>query len=130
MRASRPSAAALVALVHVASAAQGDAAAGREVFAQQCLHCHAVGCDKGAPRLEDVFGRAAGSLPGVRFYTDAMRNSGIVWDAETLDRFLADPTAMVPGTYMWAGKVEDAQRRRDVIAFLRLGDRTLDICPR
>ena len=76
-----------------------------------------------------MFGRTAGSLPDYPKYTAALRGSGIVWDAETLDRFLADPTAMVPGTYMWAGKVADSQRRRDVIAFLRGGDRSLDICP-
>jgi cytochrome c len=111
------------------AAAQRDPEAGREVF-HPCILCHAIGCGEGAPRLEGVFGRVAGSLLGVRFYTDAMRNSGIVWDADTLDRFLADPATMVPGTYMWGGKVEDAQRRRDVIAFLRLGDRSLDICPR
>ena len=89
-----------------------------------------IGCNKGGPRLEDVFGRTAGTLPDFTRFTDALRNSGIVWDAETLDRFLADPTATVPRTWMWAGKVEDARRRRDVIAFLRRSDRSLDICPR
>ena len=62
MRASLPSAAALLAFGLAAStAAQGDPEAGREVF-RQCILCHAIGCNKGAPRLEGVFGRAAGSL--------------------------------------------------------------------
>jgi cytochrome c len=68
--------------------------------------------------------------PGLPQLHGRLEELGIVWDAETLDRFLADPTAMVPGTFMWAGQVEDVRRQRDVIAFLQRSDRSLDICPR
>jgi cytochrome c len=58
-----------------------------------------------------------------------VRRSGGL-DAAKLDEFLADPPKMVPGTSMWVGKVDDAQERRDLIAYLRKPDVSLDFCPR
>ncbi|HEX2113682.1 MAG TPA: c-type cytochrome [Alphaproteobacteria bacterium] len=122
----------LAALVFAASAAatQENLDAGRNVFRRECIACHAFGCDKRGPNLQGIFGRAAGAVGDFRHYSDALKKSGIVWDAETLDRFLADPAAMVSGTTMTWGKVADAQQRRDVLAFLSAGDTSLDICLR
>ncbi len=112
------------------AAAQANLEAGRSVFRKHCIACHAVGCNKRGPHLRGLFGRQAGAVDDFPIYSGTLRKSGIVWDTETLDRFLADPAAMVPATTMTWGKVEDVQERRDVLAFLRSGDTSLDLCLR
>ena len=65
-----------------------------------------------------MFGRKAGSLPGFA-YSPALKGSGMVWDARTLDAYLASPTAQVPGTRMVV-KVTDPARRAALIAYLKV----------
>jgi cytochrome c len=65
-----------------------------------------------------LFGRQAGSLPDFD-YSNAMKNSGIVWNEETLDRFLADPRGVVPGTKMTYVGIKNPQDRADLIAYLK-----------
>jgi cytochrome c len=65
-----------------------------------------------------LFGRAAGSVPGFD-YSAAMKRARIVWTAQTLDRFLAAPLKVVPGTSMTYDGVPDAADRADLIAYLR-----------
>lgn len=78
--------------------------AGSRAF-QRCAACHALGPgqeDLAGPGLQGVVGRRAGSLPGFA-YSDAMRaagRAGLVWDRPTLERYLVDPEAVVPGTTM------------------------------
>lgn len=69
------------------------------------------------PNLNGLFGRKAGAVAGFN-YSPALKASGIVWDAKTLDQFLAAPTAKVPGTRM-VMKVSDPARRAALIAFLK-----------
>lgn len=91
---------------------------GAQVFAQ-CSTCHSVaknGPRRVGPSLHGVIGRQAGSLAGFT-YSDALRDSGIVWSPETLDQFLQDPKAMVPGTRM-AVSVRDPEQRRAIIDYL------------
>lgn len=97
--------------------AAGDAAKGEAVYSR-CAACHALAYDRTGPRHCGLFGRKSGSLPGFG-YSAAMKRAGIVWDARTLDRFLADPIAAVPGTTMGYAGVKDAAERADLIAFLR-----------
>jgi cytochrome c len=106
-----------------ADAAEGDAARGERVF-QRCYACHSVDPNETAqlqgPSLFGVMGRRAAALPGFE-YSEAMKArgaGGLVWTADTLDRFLADPDAFVPGTAMGLPPVPDAQARGDVIAYL------------
>jgi cytochrome c len=120
----------LVMGVAASAAAQGDREPGRNVFLMRCTGCHAVACNKTGPKLQGLFARAAGTVPDFPRFTDALKQSGIVWDAAKLDEFLADPPKMVPGTSMWIGKVTDARERRDLIAYLRHPDIALDFCPR
>jgi cytochrome c len=108
-------------------AAAGDPARGQAIYSR-CLACHALARDRVGPRHCGLFGRRAGSVPGFA-YSKAMRNSGIVWSEETLDRFLADPLAAVPGTTMGYAGVKDARERRDLIAWLREAGRSKGICP-
>ena len=102
-----------------AAPAAGDlVAAGKAAFAV-CAACHSVepgGASGIGPNLHGVVGRRAGSAPGYA-YSEAMKRSGIVWDAQTLDAFLASPQKQVPGSRM-RNTTSDPQRRRAVIEYL------------
>lgn len=102
-----------------AALADGDAAAGEKVF-RKCKACHALeaGKNKVGPSLHGVFGRTAGTEEGFK-YSDAMKESGIVWSEETLDVYLTKPKDMVPGTRMAFPGLKKEQDRADVIAYLK-----------
>ncbi|WP_114951376.1 c-type cytochrome [Sphingosinicella terrae] len=88
-----------------------------------CSTCHTIGPGQNrlGPTLHGVVGRGAGSLPDFA-YSPAMRDSGIVWTPETLDRFLADPRGTVPGNRMaFAGLADDARRRQLIDYLTSLG---------
>jgi len=86
------------------AAEMGDAAAGKVYFTQMCTQCHTAEPGDGGgeigPTLVAVMGRAAGVGDSRFAYTPALKGSKLVWNLETLDRFLADPAAAVPGTTM------------------------------
>jgi cytochrome c len=100
----------------VPSLASGDAAHGAKVY-QVCMLCHSLDKNEIGPKHRDVFGRKAGSVPAYD-YSAALKTSNIVWNETTLDEWLTDPQAFVPGTKMFFS-VDDAQDRADVIAFLK-----------
>lgn len=93
----------------------GDATRGKTLY-QACMGCHSLDEDDVGPRHRGVFGRTAGTVPGYA-YSPALRNSHIVWDAETLDRWLTNPQALVPGAKMFFA-MPAPQDRADVIAYL------------
>ena len=96
----------------------GDPAKGKAFFEATCSGCHELsGPAYTAPTLGGVVGRKAGTGAGYT-YTKALAASGIVWSEANLDRFLADPNGVVPGTAMPIN-VPDAQDRADVIAYLK-----------
>lgn len=92
----------LTAIVLSTGAAQAtDVVAGEQVF-KKCRACHVVGegaKNKVGPQLNGLFGRAAGSVDGYR-YSDANKNSGIVWSEENFGEYIRDPRAFMPGTKM------------------------------
>ena len=94
-----------------------DALRGEQVYAR-CLACHALAYDRVGPRHCGLFGRRAGGVPGFS-YSAAMKKSGIVWNAKTLDRFLTRPLKMVPGSAMTYDGVADREERADLIAYLK-----------
>jgi cytochrome c len=94
-----------------------DALRGEQVYAR-CLACHALAYDRVGPRHCGLFGRLAGSVPGFD-YSAAMRKSKITWNDKTLDRFLAKPLAMVPGSTMTYDGVPDPKERADLVAYLK-----------
>ena len=96
--------------------AGGDAAHG-EVLYEGCQDCHSLDKNDVGPRHRGVFGRKAGSLPDFA-YSDALKNAGIVWDEATLDQWLADPQAFLPGAKMFY-HLDQAKDRADIIAFLK-----------
>jgi cytochrome c len=100
-------------------AAAQDAAEGERLFRSRCGSCHTVtaGQNRIGPSLAGVVGRAAGSVDGAR-YSPAMQSSGITWDEQTLDRYLANPRATVVGTTMMIA-VPNADQRGAIIAYLK-----------
>jgi len=95
---------------------RGDSALGAAIY-ERCLACHALAYDRTGPRHCALFGRRAGSVEGFP-YSEAMKRSGIVWNARTLDRFLASPLTVMPGTTMGYAGIRDGRERADLIAFL------------
>jgi cytochrome c len=91
----------------------------RNGFAK-CVSCHAVtpAFNGIGPSLAGVYGRKAGTEPTFR-YSDAMRQSGLVWDAATLDKYLTKPRALVPGNKMALAGIDDPAVRAEIIAFLQ-----------
>lgn len=109
------------AIAFLATAAMAaDAKSGQQTFRAQCGVCHQGGPGDGeggqGPNLNGVVGRKAGSLAGFP-YTAALKSSGQVWTQENLDRFLTDPSKLVPGTAMPIS-VPDTKTRQDLIAYL------------
>jgi cytochrome c len=94
----------------------GDSAHGKALY-QGCLACHSIDDNDLGPRHRGVVGRPAGNLADYN-YSAALKNSGLTWDEATLDRWLTNPSALVPGTKMFF-KIDDAQARADVIAYLK-----------
>lgn len=113
---------ALIAGIAAANAlAQDDIAAGRKLALNHCGVCHTLKAGEPArqgPPLFGVYGRAAGSVAGFAYsapFTAAL--GGKAWDAEQLDRWLADPQAVAPGTVMLY-RQDDPDKRALVIRFL------------
>jgi cytochrome c len=104
------------------AADSGDAAAGKVYFTQTCRQCHSAEPGDGGgeigPSLSGLFGRIAG-VGDTRFaYSKALTDSKLVWNAQTLDRFLTDPAATVPGTTM-ALPIPVKKDRDNVIAYFQ-----------
>ena len=108
---------AALALGAALSQAAPDPTRGEQVYAR-CLACHALAHDRVGPRHCGLLGRRAGTVPGFA-YSPAMKRSRLTWDEKALDRFLASPMKVVPGTTMTYDGVPDPKDRSDLIAYLR-----------
>lgn len=100
----------------------GDPKAGEAVYAR-CLACHALTYNRTGPKHCGLLGRRAGSVAGFE-YSAAMKRANWIWDRKTLDRFLANPMKVVPGTTMGYAGVKDRQERADLIAYLELAGKS------
>lgn len=116
-------------LAGVASAAPSESMLrqGEEVYGR-CLACHAIEANRVGPQHCGLFGRKAGTAPGFDGYSPAMRSSDIVWDQQTLDRFLQNPLATVPKTFMTYAGVREAADRAALIAWLGQATRPGKAC--
>jgi cytochrome c len=99
-------------------AASGDAENGKALFQRRCGGCHSLNQEKEGPRLGNVYGRKAGSIGSFK-YSDPLKNSGVVWNDATLDKWLTDTESVVPDNDM-TFRVPDPSERRDIIQFLRV----------
>jgi cytochrome c len=106
---------------------KGDATKGEALYAQ-CAGCHKLQENFTGPKHCGVVGRAAGTVPDFA-YSEAMKGSGLTWDAKTLDEFLTSPISYVPGTMMGFAGFQNAQDRADVIAYLQRAGSDPATCP-
>ena len=95
-----------------------DAAAGQAIF-NRCKICHALETGKNTvgPSLHGLFGRKAGTVESYT-YSEAMKSSGIVWDDDTLAKYLRDPKSLVPGDKMAFPGIKDDNQLADLLAYL------------
>ena len=115
---------ALIPLVAVAFAGAasaepaGDPARGKTVFAR-CAACHDLntGATRLGPSLKGVVGRTSGTMSGFN-YSAAMKDRAVVWNAATLDAYLAAPAKYIPGNRMAFPPMANSQDRADLITFL------------
>lgn len=101
--------------------AQGDAEAGGTLFKRICGGCHNVGPSVRSsfgPQLNGILGRPAGSASDYQ-YSQAMKNSGVVWSRDKLVAYLEDPKAVVPGTRMIFWGLSDAEKIDNLLAYLQ-----------
>jgi cytochrome c len=111
-------AAAMIAASGLAASAQ-DAAKG-EISFHKCLPCHSIGDDaqnKIGPELNGLDGRHTGSVADYS-YSDANKNSGIVWNEQNFKQYIKDPKAMIPGTKMIFAGISNPQEINDLWAYV------------
>jgi len=90
---------------------------GKDLFLRRCGGCHALDLNKEGPRLRNVYGRKAASVPGFS-YSDALKKLKLRWDEAGLDRWLSDPDSMAPDTDM-GFRLTNAEERRALIEYLK-----------
>ena len=100
------------------AALNADVKKGEKVF-RKCKACHVVDKEKNrvGPHLMHLLGRHSGSVEGYK-YTDANKNSGVTWTVETLQEYLKDPKAYIPGTKMAFAGLKKDDEINDVIAYI------------
>jgi cytochrome c len=94
-----------------------DPIRGQSLFNPRCTGCHSLTQNGEGPRLGGVYGRVAATAPGFS-YSAALTAAQLTWNDQTLDHWLTDPDAFVPGTHM-DFRVPRPQERADLIAFLK-----------
>lgn len=98
-------------------AAAADAQRGQELYELRCGGCHSLDANRVGPAHRGVYGRKAGSAPNFA-YSTAVKNSTVVWEDRTLDAWLTNPQAVIPGQRM-NFRVALPEDRTDIIAYLR-----------
>jgi cytochrome c len=109
-----------VVLVASAGAAAAQSAADGEHDFAVCRACHQIGDNAEnmlGPELNGLDGRKAGSVTDYP-YSEAMKNSGIVWGEATFKQYIKDPQAMVKGTKMPFAGLKDEKKAADLWAFI------------
>ena len=103
-----------------ATTAAAPAAMAEPASFAQCKACHSVEPGKNgiSPSLAGIWGDKAAIVPGFDF-SEAMKESGLVWNQANLDKYLADPRGVVPGTKMAFGGVKDAAKRQEISDYLK-----------
>ena len=107
----------IILIVSIANAA--DPVKGKKVF-KKCVVCHSLqeGKNKIGPSLYNLLGREAGSVDGYK-YSKAMKNSDVVWDEESLDKFLTKPRKFIKKTKMSFRGIKKKSLRDDIISYLK-----------
>lgn len=103
--------------VFSSAAAAADAARGKQLYESRCIACHSIDANRVGPAHKGVFGRKAGAVKDYD-YSPAVKGSKVVWNAKMLNRWLADPGKLIPGTKM-GYSVPEAKDRADLIEYLK-----------
>ncbi|MGB7259806.1 MAG: c-type cytochrome [Pseudolabrys sp.] len=110
----------LVLAASAATASAQDAALGEQSF-KKCLPCHSIGDgakNKVGPELNGLDGRHSGTAPGYS-YSEANKNSGIVWGEATFKDYIKDPRAKIPGTKMIFPGIKNEKEADNLWAYLK-----------
>jgi cytochrome c len=94
--------------------------AGAAAF-NRCRVCHSLaagGHSPVGPNLHGLYGRTAGTAPDFSF-SEAMKKSGVVWNDDTLAKFLRDPQGFIPGNRMGFPGIKDDKELADLLTFLK-----------
>jgi cytochrome c len=94
-----------------------DAARGKSLYESRCIGCHSIDANRVGPAHRGVLGRKAGTAKDYD-YSPALGAATVVWDARSLERWLADPERLIPGQRMGYA-VPDAADRADLVEYLR-----------
>jgi len=107
-------------LLAATAAGAGDAQEGAKVF-RACAACHSLepGRHMTGPSLAGLWERKAGTVEGFPRYSEALKSSGVTWNAQTLDAWLADPRSFISKNRMTFAGIRDAKARADLIAYLQ-----------
>jgi len=103
--------------VHASFSFSADAKRGQQLYESRCIGCHSIEDNRAGPAHKGVFGRKAGMAKGFD-YSPALKASKLIWNERTLDRWLTNPEATIPGQKM-GFSVPDALDRADIIEYLR-----------
>jgi cytochrome c len=96
--------------------AEGDPAVGKGLYAARCAACHSLEYNGVGPTHKGLIGRKAGTAQGYS-YSEALKQSSVVWGPETLSRWLTEPEKFIPGQKMFIS-IPDPRERADLIAYL------------
>jgi cytochrome c len=109
----------IIGVASIGSVLAADANRGEQLFVE-CAACHTLenGVHNVGPSLKGLFQRKAGAFEDFR-YSPAMKRSNITWTPEELDKFIADPQAVVPANRMPYAGMTNATDRADLIAYLQ-----------
>ena len=109
----------IIIILTVSIANTADPVKGKKVF-KKCVACHSLqeGKNKIGPSLYNLLGRKAGSVDGYK-YSKAMKNSDVVWDEESLDKFLTKPRKFIKKTKMSFRGIKKKSLRDDIISYLK-----------
>ena len=108
---------AVLAVTGMQSAAFADAARGAQLYSEKCGACHSIAENGAGPRHSGLIGRKAGTQPGFD-YSRALKKSRIVWNGQTLEKWIANPNTLVPGNKMVVQLASDPRDRADIIEYL------------